>query len=160
LCTAMNSMPGCTIRATCAATPDLKTSIYCEDFSIYKTLCSDMPKMNGCGNYTSMCAPGSVVNQCNTPAAPVPSTMKTFGYIKSICTEPGMLMEACYRCQGKNGPGTGMNCDLLTVYSDLCVDMPGMTQCSGWEDFCKVMDNWPYCSCVRINPIALNRTLR
>jgi hypothetical protein len=146
LCTAMDNMPGCTIRNVCNTTASLIGSTYCGEFSIYKTICTDMPTMMGCGNYTSMCATHTVVHQCSIPAAPVPSTMTTFGYIKSICTEPGMLMDACYRCEGKAGPGTSMNCDLLDVYSDLCFEMPGMSQCTGWTAYCKVLGDWPFCT--------------
>ncbi len=38
-----------------------------------------------------------------------------------------------------------MHCDLLQVYSDLCVSMPEMKQCASWQTMCSVIPDWPLC---------------
>lgn len=145
LCTSMPNMPGCALNEECKGDTTIVSSQYCSRFAVLKTICIDMPRMKGCGNYTSLCTTtGSVVKQCAAAVLPLPSTSNTAAMVKSICSE--MYMTACERCPGKNGPGTGSNCDLLTVYSDLCLDMPKMSQCSAWSTMCTNISSWPWCN--------------
>lgn len=39
-----------------------------------------------------------------------------------------------------------LDCDLLTVYSNLCIGMPDMQQCDMWKALCKEIPDWPLCS--------------
>jgi len=65
--------------------------------------------MGGCADFTSMCANGSVVAQCQTPIFTVPSTMAIEGFMTSICDSHHM--DGCDQCP------TNFDCDLLMVYS-------------------------------------------
>lgn len=146
LCASMPNMPGCTLNQECQDDASVSDSPYCNRFAVLKTICTDMPRMRGCGNYTAICTTsGSVVRQCSTDALILPGTSNTASMIKSICSE--MYMSACERCPGKNGPGTGTNCSLITVYSDLCLDMPKMTQCAAWTSMCaQNISSWAWCN--------------
>jgi len=152
LCGAMDSMPGCSVRKVCTSSSspsNVKSSMYCDPFSVYKDLCLDMGKMNGCEDYRSMCSNVSVVQQCQTPALPLPSTMQGSDLVTSICNQMNML--SCSECMGSafsRGLSLGMallECDILQVYSDLCLSMPGMSECQAWATMCKAIPDWPFC---------------
>ncbi|EGC38675.1 hypothetical protein DICPUDRAFT_17426, partial [Dictyostelium purpureum] len=135
LCTMMSYMPVCTVQASCDSAK-LSTGI-CQPFSILADSCThDMPGMGGCKNFVSLCnTTGSVVNQCKDVDMidNLPTTMATYGLIKDICTE--MAMDGCENCVGTGK--TMKTCgDLLTVYSDLCMQMPDMSQCKAWQSMC------------------------
>jgi len=109
LCGMMSNMAGCSIDNICHSNAKLHETEYCTDFSIVKNLCIDMPRMNGCQDYTRMCANGTVVKECDTPTLSTPKTMFLMNAIKSICKS--MPMEQCSKCPDN------MDCDLLMVYS-------------------------------------------
>jgi len=117
---------------------DVKESTYCEPFAILKEVCTDMP-MSGCGNYTRMCAANTVVEQCSTPMVALPTTERAKNFTRSICME--MSMDGCDECTKEP-----MKCDWLSTYSNLCLSMPDMTQCSAWKKMCVSIPTWPLCS--------------
>eukprot|EP01122_Echinamoeba_exundans_P007376 TRINITY_DN2257_c0_g1_i3.p1 TRINITY_DN2257_c0_g1~~TRINITY_DN2257_c0_g1_i3.p1 ORF type:complete len:102 (-),score=9.17 TRINITY_DN2257_c0_g1_i3:180-485(-) len=99
-----------------------------------------MPGMMGCGDYKALCLnPSSVVKQCSFGVPPVPNTMTTTSNVKSICAEMPS-MNGCDKCQKPSA------CDLLSVYSQLCSDMPDMSQCGAWTTLCKAEPQWPFCT--------------
>jgi len=138
LCTSMPEMPGCTVDNICKSSK-YSNDIYCVPFSVYKDLCLDMPMMNGCQDYKSMCNVSSVVLECSTPALPLPSTMDIEDLITSMCNQ--MPMEGCNECTSSLS-----DCDLLTTYSDLCMSMPSMSECTDWKTYCELIPDWPICS--------------
>ncbi|KAI9144818.1 Ctr copper transporter family-domain-containing protein [Paraphysoderma sedebokerense] len=141
LCTQMNFMSGCTIDKICKATSMTATSLkakgYCDGFSVLANTCkNDMPKMGGCKNYVSMCAPtNSTVKQCTASTAipGLPTTSTVNSAVRSICNSH--TMEGCEKCTFASPTAFG-NCDLLTVYSQLCVAMPNMEECGSWKTMC------------------------
>jgi len=141
----MPSMGGCTVNRLC--TEDRKRikgqKEYCIDFSILKDLCLDMP-MTGCGRYESMCANGSVVEECKMKSLPLPNTMMLSNLVTDMCNL--MPMGDCSKCMSSVGVGKMLNCDLLQVYSDLCLSMPTMANCTQWKSLCRVIPDWPLCS--------------
>ncbi|ELR22576.1 copper transport accessory protein [Acanthamoeba castellanii str. Neff] len=141
LCDEMPTMPGCTVQRVCAdEAKKVGASPYCKEFSILKDLCVDMPNMAGCANYSSMCSNESVVQQCQSKALPLPSTMATSDLIEQMCGE--MTMADCDRCQKQ---GSLLQCDLLLVYSDLCLSMPEMSGCKAWKEMCAALPSWSLC---------------
>jgi len=118
----MSSMPGCTINSLCQTKK--YSSPYCQPFSIYKDICTQMPRMSNCSIYRSMCVAGSVVKECNTTVLPLPSSSSLLEYITQICSD--MNMAPCAQCDSST-------CDYLTVYSELCLSMPSMENCSFWH---------------------------
>jgi len=109
---------------------------YCEDFGIYKEICMDMPGMKSCNDYTLMCTEDSVVKECFSKTLPLPSFKQTMFFINSICSN--MDMSGCEQCN------TG-SCEVLSVYSTLCLQMPDMEQCMDWKSICAIVPNWPIC---------------
>eukprot|EP01125_Pyxidicula_operculata_P018211 TRINITY_DN645_c0_g1_i4.p1 TRINITY_DN645_c0_g1~~TRINITY_DN645_c0_g1_i4.p1 ORF type:complete len:374 (+),score=36.91 TRINITY_DN645_c0_g1_i4:132-1253(+) len=132
-------MSVCTIRDICASMSS--SDNFCQPFSLYKEGCIDMPKMDNCSIYTSMCANGSVISQCNTSVLPIPTTMDVTELVNSICNS--MPMAGCTACTSDPG-----HCDYLTVYSNLCLQMPNMYQCAAWVSMCgaDAIANWSLCS--------------
>jgi len=134
-----NSMPGCTVYSICQQY-SYSSSQYCQSFRIYKELCEDVP-MTGCEDFTSMCTSNSSVQECQLEILPIPNTTEIIKLITSICKE--MNMDACSECPYAKSP---YSCDLLTTYSNLCEVMSDMSQCSSWNQYCKLVPSWPICS--------------
>jgi len=142
LCSAMPFMPACTIQDICASSPPLHSDPYCAPFSILADGCaSDMPGMSGCSSYVSLCSPpDSVVQQCEAlpPIAGLPTTAEADQAIKELCgSHP---MPGCEKCD-LSSPGY-MDCDLLRVYSEICLGMPDMAGCAGWKEMCETIPGW------------------
>jgi len=134
-------MPSCSIDRLCRNTErtEIKDSLFCEPFTTLKEGCADMKMGHICDDYTSLCAPGSVVEQCSTSILPLPKTMRAKNLTKSICME--MDMDGCSKCANETA-----GCDWLQVYSDLCLMMPEMSQCSAWKQMCLAIPAWPLCA--------------
>lgn len=99
LCRNMPNMPGCTVDQICTQS-QYQSSQYCYGFSILKDICDrDMPQMNGCNNYASMCVSSSLVLECDTPALPLPTSMQASMLITDMCSE--MNMPDCDTCKGQ-----------------------------------------------------------
>lgn len=95
--------------------------------------------MRGCSDFNALCSSNSSVLQCYDAiaiASRVPTTVEARDGIWSICQE--MDMEGCDKCPKKPGKSFP-DCDILTTYSELCWDMPEMSQCSefGWKAMCR-----------------------
>jgi copper transporter 1 len=142
-CKMMPNMVGCTVERICTA-PDASRAVtrspYCAEFSVLKNLCVDMPGMSPCKNYTSMCSNVSVVAECRARSLPAPKSMALSNIVEKMCND--MYMEPCGKCKKQ---GMMLQCDLLQVYSDLCLSM-WMEGCEDWENMCKVIPDWPLCA--------------
>jgi len=140
----MTSMGGCTVNRLC--TQEKKQirgqEQYCEEFSVLKDLCLDMA-MEGCERYVSMCSNGSVVKECKMASLPLPDTMLLSKLVTDMCSQ--MYMSDCSKCMSSAQDGAMLKCDLLQVYSDLCLSMPMMSNCTQWKSLCKVIPDWPLC---------------
>jgi len=95
--------------------------------------------MDNCTDYDSLCSTKSVVIECSTTTLPVPDTETLTTLVSEICGN--MTMTQCSKCNSLYN-----NCDLLTVYSNLCKSMPYMTQCVDWNQFCDLIPRWSLCS--------------
>lgn len=143
LCSQMPNMPGCTIRSLCKKDD---SSQQCNSFSILGDICSkDMPNMSDCQDYTNMCKEGTKVKQCtqNKPIKNLPKTQETMKLVESICSD--MNMSGCQKCKDDS------NCDLLKVYSELCLSMPDMKQCSVHKELCREVSEFSICKNVDKN---------
>jgi copper transporter 1 len=138
LCKSMPYMPGCSLQKWCRESSQLGSEKICAPLTILASVCkADMPKMNGCDNYASMCGNATtVVKQCTQETLPQDfmTTDKVNEQIQSICTE--MNMDGCSDCKLRNGEKYA-NCDLLGTYGKLCKAMPDMSQCGDWKKMCK-----------------------
>ncbi|KXN67248.1 Ctr-domain-containing protein [Conidiobolus coronatus NRRL 28638] len=147
LCTQMPNMPGCGIGYMCGNNTSIQNQPYCSQFSQLADICAtDMPKMSGCKPYVQICnAKNTKVKQCfdNPPLPSLPDTMTAQSLVKSICTE--MTMDGCEKCAGSKAS----SCDLIGVYSQLCIAMPEMSQCSAWKGMCDAQgpnkNSFPLC---------------
>jgi len=138
VCKGMPWMSGCIIEKIClgAGNNQLATT-YCGYFNLLKDACLEMP-MNGCQNFTHMCNNGpSQVKECQAPVIGEPTSMECKPLIQSICND--MPMDGCNDCTAHN-----YNCN-LTLYSNLCLAMPDMSQCDRWNDMCNLVPDWPLC---------------
>jgi len=138
LCGMMPTMPGCTINSICQD-PQYSGSEYCKPFAVYKVLCNDMPKMNNCTAYKSMCSPingTSSVQQCKMNAIQAPNSSYCFSLITDMCSE--MFMDGCAECT--------KSCEYLQYYSDMCLSMPDMSDCADWKKMCSPIGDWPLCN--------------
>ncbi|KAK5576172.1 hypothetical protein RB653_007313 [Dictyostelium firmibasis] len=130
LCGSMPYMSVCTIQKLCKEVKS--TNGICQEFSMLGDSClHDMPGMSGCNNFKKLCSKDSVVKQCSKIqiVKNLPKTMELFTNIKSICNE--MIMEGCEKCTKLN-----MECEVLPIYSSLCIDMGDMLQCQNWTKMC------------------------
>ena len=152
LCMMMDWMPGCSVENECALLAaevgedgmDANSTRYCASFSVLADICyADMPMMSGCRNYTSLCAAGSVVEQCTeqTPLPGLPTTETVALNILGICTSHAM--DGCELCTiDAAEPTASPGCDLMTVYSSLCLKMPMMAECAEWQLMCESVSSW------------------
>ncbi|EGG19041.1 hypothetical protein DFA_02284 [Cavenderia fasciculata] len=137
LCMDMDFMPLCSVQKECNSI-DSQTGV-CYPFSILADGCQyDMPGMKDCSNYNQLCSNTSVVKECTErqAIAGLPKTTQLSQYIYSICTS--MSMDACSQC---TIPATSSSmittCDLLSVYTSLCQQMPDMSECASWKTMCQ-----------------------
>ncbi|KAJ3203011.1 hypothetical protein HDU67_010444, partial [Dinochytrium kinnereticum] len=144
LCKAMDWMPGCKVGAVCNADAKLNaTADFCHPVSILADICArDMPRMRGCATYGKVCKQGSRVRQCtdHLPLPYIPTTKEASDFVRSICDE--MDHTGCELCTS----ATGKPCDAMTVYSDLCLMMPEMHQCSRFHSMCSASPTFPLCN--------------
>jgi len=139
LCGTMGNMYGCSVNKICQD-KQYSSGLYCNDFGIYKELCEDFGNGTQCEDINSMCSPKSVVKECATKVLPLPSSMALVKLVKDICSK--MEMPGCEKCTG-----AGMiPCDVLTIYSNLCLSMSDMEQCADWKAVCSLVPSWPICS--------------
>ncbi|KAI8849065.1 Ctr copper transporter family-domain-containing protein [Chytridium lagenaria] len=143
LCNAMDWMPGCTVRDACYEDSRLNaTAEFCHPVSVLADICSrDMPRMRGCSSYGKLCKQGSRVRQCadHLPLPYIPTTKESLELVHSICDE--MNHSGCELCVA----GSAKPCDSLTVYSNLCVMMPSMHQCTKFHNICAASPTFPLC---------------
>lgn len=74
----------------------------CDTFALLATICAldpGMGNMRGCRNYKSLCARGTVVQQCATVTGLtfLPTTDEANDQTRAICEE--MYMDGCELCQ-------------------------------------------------------------
>ena len=79
-----------------------------------------------------------------------------------------MPMDACKQCFHTRAamPNMALHCDQLSVYSQLCLVMPDMSECASWSDLCKIIPDWPICPkgagntvCIMYYSLLLSRSL-
>lgn len=129
LCESMPNMSGCTLRTLC--TGGQASGDYCSGFSLLADVCTDMPTMNGCQGFNTLCSTGTVVKQClDNPA--VSSLVGTdAAQADTLAACAAMVMTGCDTCT------SAANCaDPLTSLATVCTDMPSMSQCSGLQTMC------------------------
>ena len=129
LCKQMPGMTGCSLLNECKGSSEA----FCRPQVIYATICQDMPTMRTCNAFKSC-----NIEKCDL----LPSTEQTTKQIYSICNE--MTMDGCEKCQLKS-TSTYAECDLLSVYSDLCLQMPKMSQCTVYDSMCKNTTSLNFC---------------
>jgi len=141
LCDMMPWMLGCGLDSLCTTQTGLSNqSLYCNNFGIYTGLCADMA-MKPCTDRQNMCAPGSVVSECNTPYLQLGSTSQVAQQVQWMCGN--MSMPGCTAaCTGTDL----QKCPLLTTYANLCKSMPTMSECAQWKATCVAIPDWPLCS--------------
>jgi Ctr copper transporter family len=130
LCKDMPSMVGCSLWNSCKN--NSSSGLYCQEMSIYGTICEEMSEMTDCTPYNQLCfTPGSVVEQCQIPG-PLPgamSTAKTVQAVLEMCSSHSMV--GCEECTGRS------RCpNPLETLSKLCHGMPSMSQCAGFFTMC------------------------
>ena len=70
----------------------------------------------------------------------MPTTSQVSANVQSLCQQ--MSMSECSKCSGTSIS----TCDLLSVYSNICLSMPTMSGCVDWTDMCLSISEWSYCS--------------
>ncbi|KAI8802686.1 Ctr copper transporter family-domain-containing protein [Cladochytrium replicatum] len=138
LCTHMSFMPGCSLRTLCNSDAQLRKKTLCAPMSLLADVCAhDMPGMRGCADYVAVCGPrNSTVKDCATHAAieKLPTTKEVNEAVRRICTSHAM--DECVKCTFRT-PTAFADCDLLSVYSELCLSMPDMEECNPWKSLCQ-----------------------
>ena len=133
-----------TISPYCQVFGECKKACFsCNYNSLGYNLCNTESSLN----QTSTCQ--SLNQYCNTNSCSgkeVPSPIVASSNIYSICNEmPNM--SACNVCPSPDPITLVSNCNVLQVYSDLCLEMPNMYQCKSWHTMCQVSYNaTQYCS--------------
>lgn len=160
-CGMMPNMPGCSIRDICK-TQSYNASTHndgvCTYFSLAEDLCADMPGMErqACNNLTSMCHPTTGVSQvqeCETPnLVPVlPTFMTTKKLVTQLCNVSAPSQALCDQCI------PGFQCDLLSVYAQLCQLAPARNECAKYQSLCAGVEKygWPLCPAAPMAPMAM-----
>jgi len=151
LCTSMPSMVACSVNRICGQMSTSVGGIYCSPFSIMADICSgDMSSMNGCQDFLALCGNGTMVAQCRTPTLSLPAGAQLRNQIISICSS--MPMGGCEKCYNDTGKTYIPSCDAFLVYSNLCVEMPEMSQCALWNGYCASIPSWTICGGDISNP--------
>jgi hypothetical protein len=128
-------LSGCSLARACAA--QKASTGLCDPFTLLATICGGgvpgAAALSGCrARYNSLCRRGTAVRACATALAAAPRLVPAAEAIKqarAVCDE--MDMEGCERCAAgwKRGDlwggGAAAKCDALSVYSWLCLQMPG-----------------------------------
>ncbi|KAI8899660.1 hypothetical protein BC833DRAFT_584759 [Globomyces pollinis-pini] len=172
--------PGATITALCSSANNGTVAPTC---SIYNTYCIKSSNSLCSGDKTfpylaSMCAGDFSTNPACTPIKTycagagakdcqknefiemIPDSKTTTqlinGVPSGICTE--MKMSACKNCPAPDATGIS-KCDLFKTYSDLCISMPEMNQCSSIQKLCaKTGSPAEYCPTVATTTGAASPT--
>eukprot|EP00276_Gloeochaete_wittrockiana_P009264 CAMPEP_0184651022 /NCGR_PEP_ID=MMETSP0308-20130426/8578_1 /TAXON_ID=38269 /ORGANISM="Gloeochaete witrockiana, Strain SAG 46.84" /LENGTH=338 /DNA_ID=CAMNT_0027084927 /DNA_START=325 /DNA_END=1341 /DNA_ORIENTATION=+ len=135
LCMMMDFMVGCSAETLCEA--QMRKEGPCDPNALLSVTCAHdgtMFRMGGCLNYNQMCnqSLGSAVSMCSSNMwTGLPTTEQANSAVISICNE--MTMDGCEKCSLQ---GKWLRCDILSVYSQLCLAMPDMHQCSYWSTMC------------------------
>jgi len=137
----MANIAACTVRTECVNDTNTAGSPYCQPFVLYIAACAPM-MMDECVVLNQLCRNGSVVKDCQLQPLPLPKDSVIKGLVKQCCSMP---MVGCEKCFDPN-TGEPKKCHALQVYSDLCLQMPGMTACFTWTQFCKYIPLWDLCS--------------
>ncbi|KAG0269940.1 hypothetical protein DFQ27_001489 [Actinomortierella ambigua] len=149
ICSVSSFLPGCSLSTSCRADPSLPQS-QCHPLTVLATLCTAPEDKNltatSCAtSYNAYCGATSVIPQCkNQTAFPgLPSGKIVTGTVYSICLDmPGM--KGCSICPAPDATGYS-KCDEVKAWSDLCLDMPDMSQCPPFNAMCKNTAFGPFC---------------
>lgn len=145
VCSEMPNMLGCSFLNYCEdSANDVKNEPFCGTFAVYKILCLDMGSMQGCTSYRTMCGTGTAVLQCQMPVPDFPKTLNVESDLESMCNSHAM--ETCQQYFNCSAGGNTMDCNLLELYSSVCLSMPEMDDCADWQTMCEDVGNWSFCT--------------
>ncbi|TPX37808.1 hypothetical protein SeMB42_g06871 [Synchytrium endobioticum] len=151
ICTGTSAV-ACDLFDTCSNNVIKGDNKLCDHVILLNAACadpmiSDHKKQKGCTEWKSLCSSGTKVQHCTEVLSPtmsigIPTTASVRAEIDSICDE--MYMDGC-ECVPNDA--TGDVCPPLSIYSDLCLDMPGHHQCWLHKSMCKIDEykKTPYC---------------
>lgn len=134
ICTTMASMSACSVHAQCPSGGARGET--CDEFGLLHSACNEMPGMPRCAPVSKLCANGTAVRMCSSPAdiAEMPTTSEARAAALNVCASMP-TMEACSSCT--SSPTLRCPDPLLSV-SRLCAAMPGMAACARWEAWCRL----------------------
>ncbi|KXZ51586.1 hypothetical protein GPECTOR_12g549 [Gonium pectorale] len=135
LCTAMPYMPGCAVGAACQT--GKVTGMFCAPFSLLASICADMPGMTGCRAYRTLCAAGSVVQQCAAfPAIPgLPTTKQAQVAVDELC-KGKTDSDECDACS------QSVCDDYVATIVNLCAAAPASEACGLYRTWCAASAAW------------------
>ncbi|KAG0076851.1 hypothetical protein BGZ90_008086 [Linnemannia elongata] len=141
------------------ATPSSLNPTYCAPLTILATLCTAKEDtavtQAACAkSYSVFCSATSLIPNCKTQGAfpGLPSGKIVTGAIYSVCQEmPGMT--DCKICPAPDASGYSQ-CDEVSAWKGLCLDMPDMTQCPSFNAMCKNTTFAPFCNATYKAPAA------
>ncbi|KAF9979091.1 hypothetical protein BGZ73_006328 [Actinomortierella ambigua] len=149
ICTVSSFLPGCSLSTACRADPSLPQA-QCHPLTVLATLCTaaedkSLTSATCSKTYDVYCGAGSVIPQCkNQTAFPgLPSGKIVTGSVYSICQEMP-AMKDCSICSAPDATGYS-KCDEVKAWSNLCMDMPDMSQCPSYNTMCKNTSFAPFC---------------
>lgn len=131
-------MPACAMRQLCL-NGDMSGD-FCVEFSLLADICHNGMNMQGlCNNYNSLCATGSVVQECQD-YAPVQNYLTYADVQTDVNSLCGSMpnMDACQQCT-QSSNGWSCSSPLVTV-SSICQSM-WMNGCSNWQSMCQALEN-------------------
>ena len=163
LCPSTSSInsPFCELYRSCSSSPSLKASApYCQqaNFNVLlaKMCANEFSKSPDCDAIRASCTSNPASCSTNDPVInAIPTAKNASDNIYLICQDMPM-MDDCKTCPPPTMSPTGIsNCALLSTYSKLCLDMPGMNGCKRFSDFCAVSPSSTFCGS---NPSAPTTT--
>ncbi|KAI9206753.1 uncharacterized protein BJ171DRAFT_473252 [Polychytrium aggregatum] len=147
LCSSLSYLPVCSINSMVCASMSSRYPAQCNPVALVHVGCSDPAAKSSaaCSTITALCTSTPSDPACSANVTALPSAQVASAETYSICTEMPK-MTACNICTGQpSASGVYQNCDPFNAFSQLCLDMPMMTQCPAWTDFCMANNITTYC---------------
>ncbi|KAI9204064.1 uncharacterized protein BJ171DRAFT_507554 [Polychytrium aggregatum] len=150
LCSSLSYLPVCSIQKLTCTTMSSTYPSQCNPIALMHTGCADPAASSNaaCSTINKLCTSTPTATECSANITGLPTAKAVSMNDYSICYQMPM-MNSCTICPGSPSNTTLIyqSCDPLNAYGQLCLEMPGMSQCANWQTFCSANSKIaPYCS--------------
>ncbi|KAI8906428.1 hypothetical protein EDD86DRAFT_210700 [Gorgonomyces haynaldii] len=141
LCASQTRSTYCEIYSDCSKSA---LSVCSASLPLLNQMClTDFSTASECAQVKSYCGASNCAGDALLSA--IPPAKNTSDLIYLTCQEMPMMTD-CKTCPPPSATSPVSNCALLSTYSKLCLDMPGMSQCKPFNAFCAVAKTSSFCA--------------